>query len=207
MKSLHDDERSLYDEAWAVDGYDTFSPGEHYLPIFLDVLRNDHEDPSAVTVLDAGCGAGKGSLALRHAGVGGVIGFDITDAGLLAEYKAAGIPFIEGSLWKDVRGAVTRESAVAFEQNGRVDWVYCTDVMEHVPEAMTMLVIHELLSAVRTGVFLSISLVPDQFGAMVGRPLHQTVRDFMWWKRMLSELGTVTEARDLLNAGVYVVRP
>ncbi len=200
MKSLHDDERDLYGEAWGVDGYDAFSPGEHYLPIFLDVLRTDHEDPSYLAVLDAGCGGGKGSIALHKAGFPLVIGYDITDAGLSDEFKAAGLTFVEGSLWKDVRGAI-------FERNGRVDWVYCTDVMEHIPEAMTMLVIRELLATARVGLFLSISLVPDQFGAMVGRPLHQTVRDFMWWKRMLSELGTVTESRDLLNAGIYVVRP
>lgn len=207
MKSLHDDERDLYGEAWGVDGYDAFSPGEHYLPIFLDVLRTDHEDPSSLTVLDAGCGGGKGALVLHRAGFAHVIGYDITDAGLSDEFKAAGLTFVEGSLWKDVRGAVTRESAVAFEQNGRVDWVYCTDVMEHIPEAMTMLVIRELLATAKAGLFLSISLVPDQFGAMVGRPLHQTVREFSWWKRMLGELGTVTECRDLLNAGIYVVRP
>ena len=193
MTTLLADERALYDEAWAVDGYDTFSPGEHYLPIFLDVLAAAGQVPGTMTVLDAGCGSGKGSLALA-AHFATVRGFDITDSGLSDEARQR-IPFTEGSLWGDVKAAL----------GDRVDWVYCTDVMEHVPEAMTMLVIHRLLTTAREGLFLSISLVPDQFGAMVGRPLHQTVRDFNWWKRMLAEVGSVAEARDLLNAGIFVV--
>jgi hypothetical protein len=88
-----------------------------------------------------------------------------------------------------------------------VDWVYCCDVLEHVPPQFTMLAIDQMLRVARLGVFLSIALVPDQFGVWVGEALHQTVQPFVWWRDSLREVGEVVDARDLLIHGVYVVRP
>ncbi len=70
-----------------------------------------------------------------------------------------------------------------------------------------MLVISRLLHVARRGVFLSIALVPDEFGVWVGQPLHQTVQGFTWWRDRLNTLGTIKECRDLLTAGVYYVEP
>jgi hypothetical protein len=80
-------------------------------------------------------------------------------------------------------------------------------LLEHVDEAMTMLAIARMLEASTRGVFLSISLVPDQFGILVGRPLHLTVKPFTWWRDRIRELGTIAECRDLIDAGLYLVTP
>lgn len=203
--SLQSDERRLYDETWGIDGYADFSPGEHYLPIFLDMAQPHIEEHGSLrSVLDAGCGSGKGSIALSaHSDL--VVGVDLSDAGLTDEFKDRQLPFVPACLWDDLQH--TRAIATRNRSGGVFDWVYCTDVLEHIPEAFTMLVIHQLLRVSRFGLFLSISLVPDNFGVWVGRPLHLTVRDFAWWKQSLAELGTVTEARDLLNAAVFMVQP
>ena len=188
MSSLSAKEQALYDEVWGLPGYADFAPGEHYAPAFMDMSGAVPGD----TVLDAGTGSGKGALALKALGLD-VVAFDLSREGLPEGFD---IPFYQGSLLRDL----------PFHK-GECAWVYCTDVLEHIPEAFTMLVIQRLLAVAQTGLFLSISLVPDQFGVWAGRPLHLTVKDFNWWKQSLSELGTILECRDLLTTGLFLVRP
>jgi hypothetical protein len=64
-----------------------------------------------------------------------------------------------------------------------------------------------LLEVARRGVFLSISLMPDQFGKWIGKPLHQSVQTFPEWRDQLAAIGRVIEARDLLHTGIYLVEP
>jgi hypothetical protein len=126
---------------------------------------------------------------------------DLTPDGLTPE--AQRLPFVEAVLWRDLQPAVR---AFAHPNRTTVDYIYCCDVLEHLPPQFTMLAIDQLLRVAQRGVFLSISLVPDNFGAWVGAPLHQTVQSFTWWRDGLAELGTVLEARDLLSTGLYWVR-
>ena len=191
-------ERELYDAIWQVPGYADHSPGAERVPLFLDMAQ----PPAGATVLDAGCGSGKGALALRAAGFQ-VDMMDLTDEGLVPD--AQDLPFRSGCLWE--------QPAPLYR--GLYDYVYCCDVLEHIPTEYTMLTIARLLEQVRGGVgtfagtgglFLSIALQPDHFGVWVGRPLHLTVRDFSWWRDRLRDLGELVEARDLLSSGVYYVR-
>jgi hypothetical protein len=126
---------------------------------------------------------------------------DVTDAGLSEAARA--LPFRQICLWHDLEPVVRN-----FDMWGRsrVDYVYCTDVLEHIPPTFTMLVVQRLLDVSRRGVFLSIALVHDQFGPWVGTPLHQTVQSFVAWRDQLSELGEMVECRDLLNTGIYFLR-
>jgi 2-polyprenyl-3-methyl-5-hydroxy-6-metoxy-1,4-benzoquinol methylase len=181
-------EQETYQTIWALDAYAAHSPGEAYVGTFRQLASMRSR-----TVLDAGCGAGKGALALKAEG------YDVFCADLVdvRQGEALDLPFRSVCLWDDLKVAMGRE----------VDWVYCCDVLEHIPTPFTMLVIHQLLHVARRGVFLSISLQPDVFGAWVGKPLHQTVQSFTAWRDQLSELGTVTEARDLLSTGLYLVTP
>lgn len=187
--TLADRERETYEQIWMLPAYAAHSPGEMYLPLFLDMTGTQMR----TSVLDAGCGAGKGALALKAAGFDRVTLCDVTDAGLLPE--ATGLPFHQVALWDDLKRIV-----------GPHDWVYCCDVLEHIPPTFTMLVISRLLEVARRGVFLSISLMPDGFGAWIGTPLHQTVQSFTQWKEQIAAIGEIVEARDLLNAGIYLVK-
>jgi SAM-dependent methyltransferase len=182
-------ERETYEQAWAFKPYAEYSPGVKYLPLFLDMTRTTMR----TTVLDAGCGSGKGALALKDAGFD-VTCCDLTPAGLVPE--AADVPFVQTALWADLK-----------RQVGFRDWVYCTDVLEHIPPTFTMLVVSRLLEVSRRGVFLSIALMPDEFGKMIGKPLHQSLQNFAQWREQLDTVGHVIEARDLLHTGVYLVHP
>lgn len=189
--SLTTTERDLYEGVWtSVEAYGDVAPGEFYLPIFLQIVG-----AARGHVLDAGCGSGKGALALQAADFR-VTQCDLTDAGLCE--AARDLPFHEACLWHSLKGLAPA---------GAFDWVYCCDVMEHLPTAFTMLAVEQMLRVARQGVFLGIATVPDQFGAWVGRALHQTVQPFTWWRDALGELGTVTDARDLINSASFSVRP
>jgi SAM-dependent methyltransferase len=186
--SLLDTERATYETVWSsVEGYAQHSPGEQYLPLFLQVAQ-----PPA-TVLDAGTGSGKGAAALRREFFD-VQMCDVTDAGLIDDVKYD-VLFSRTCLWHNL------------SKLGRFDWVYCTDVLEHIPPQFTMLAIEQMLRVAKEGLFLTVSLVPDSFGVWAGKSLHQTVQPFTWWRDSLEELGTVTEARDLISNAVFVVKP
>lgn len=194
--TVEDRERALYQDVWqGVREYGTVAPGAQYLPLFLDMSQADRSD----SVLDAGCGSGKGALALQGAGFKDVRLCDLTDAGL--DDDARSLPFRSVCLWRPLR------QQLWYRFGGRFDWVYCTDVLEHVPPVFTMLTIFQLLEVSRKGLFLSISLMPDSFGVWVGQPLHQTVQSFTQWRDQLSGVGRVRECRDLLHTGVYLVEP
>jgi 2-polyprenyl-3-methyl-5-hydroxy-6-metoxy-1,4-benzoquinol methylase len=202
MTGLRDQERATYEQVWTtVDTYGAMSPGVVYLPIFLDLVGAPPPRMGA-TVLDAGCGSGKGALALRDAGFH--VGLcDVTAAGLVEE--AHSLPFVEACLWHDLRHVPPRIK----HQWGRstVDYVYCCDVLEHLPPQFTMLAVDQLLRIAKHGVFLSVALQPDQMGIWIGQPLHQTVEAFRWWRDSLREVGDVVDARDLHQSGTYFVRP
>lgn len=186
-------ERETYQTAWALPQYAEHSPGERYLPLFLQMTGA--RDGS---VLDAGCGAGKGALALFHAGFNPTLCDHVDDA-RLAEAQA--FPFVQACLWDDLG------PLLPYRFGRKFDWTYCCDVLEHIPTPFTMLVVRRLLDVTRKGLFLTISLQPDQFGHYLGKSLHQTVQSFTQWRDQLQEVGLVVEARDLLGVGIYLVRP
>lgn len=191
MALLHEVERDKYAELWgSVDAYGHGSPGERHVDLFLDMA----ETRLAESILDAGCGSGKGAIALRARGFADLTLCDLTDEGVAPAAQA--LPFITACLWSNLA-----------RQVGHRDWVYCCDVMEHIPPAFVALTLQRLLDVSRRGVFLSIALTPDNFGAWVGAHLHQSVFPFVWWRDLLRELGTVRECRDLQGVGVYLVEP
>jgi 2-polyprenyl-3-methyl-5-hydroxy-6-metoxy-1,4-benzoquinol methylase len=188
-------ETQTYDEMWHVSSYAETSPGEHLAPLFEDMIRpleGGRLPWRAASVLDAGTGSGKGAVALMAKGFR-VTACDLTNAGLVDEAK--GIPFHRAALWDDLTRIV-----------GFHDYAYCCDVMEHIPPPFTMLVVSRLLQVARRGVFLSISLVPDHYGAWVGKPLHQSVQSYTQWRDQLDTVGELVEARDMLTSGVYLVK-
>ncbi len=189
-------EQATYEGAWAIAHYADHSPGEHRVSVFREMAGISRAWD--VTVLDAGCGSGKGAVALAALGCD-VRMCDITPNGLIEE--AQRLPFHQVCLWHPL------ERALGYVRGGKVDYVYCCDVLEHIPTEFTMLVIARLLEVARRGVFLSIALVPDHFGVWVGKPLHQTVKPFTWWRDNLNALGTVQEARDCMENGLFYVVP
>jgi SAM-dependent methyltransferase len=196
MSNVQQAERETYEEMWGVESYAEHSPGEHYAPVFDALVRERGQHPLDLSVLDAGCGSGKGALALSALGYTVTL-CDLTDAGLVPD--AQPFPFFETALWNPLTGPY------AFGRG--YDYVYCTDVLEHLPTVFVGLAITRMLEVARKGLFISVALGPDQMGVWVGRPLHLTVQPFVWWRDHLDTLGRVIDARDLINEGLFLVEP
>jgi 2-polyprenyl-3-methyl-5-hydroxy-6-metoxy-1,4-benzoquinol methylase len=197
MPNLLERERIKYEAMWEVESYNLESPGERYLPLFIDMAKPKQQD----VVLDAGCGAGKGMDALRSAGLK-AYGYDLT-VDPKDPYKYA------GCLWHDlceVFHGTFRVNKIEGYRPEPFDWVYCTDVLEHIPTAFTMLVVARLLKIAMNGAFFSISFQPDQMGVWIGETLHETVQPYLWWRDNLAEVGEIIESRDLLGKGVFLLK-
>lgn len=196
-------ETDRYTQLWSsTERYGEVSPGERYCPVFLDAIgpqaKGRFTSAYRGHVLDAGVGGGKGALALAAAGFR-VTGCDLTDAGLSDEARATLSAFHPACLWHDLRPLTPLWQSF--------DWVYCCDVLEHLPPEFTMLAIHRLLQVTGLGLFLSVGLDEDTWGMWVGTPLHQTIRPYVWWRNNLQELGDVVDARDLFVGATFLVRP
>jgi len=200
MSDLATQEREKYSDMWTVDAYGEHSPGEKYVSVFMEMIsatRPPETDYKAI-VLDAGCGSGKGALELHRNGFS-VRCCDFTNEGLVPQAKK--FPFQQVCLWNDLR---VQGAANGWE---KFDYVYCCDVMEHIPVALTMLVAARLLEVTKRAAFFSISFQPDVMGYWIGKPLHETVMPFVWWRDQFNAIGRVTSGRDLLGAGVFLVEP
>jgi hypothetical protein len=181
-------ERAKYAEIWGFEEYHKYSPGLVNVDRFMAVCK----PPSGSSLIDIGCGSGKAGIEFQNKGMA-VHWLDITDAGL--DHSVNRTRFIEEPLWSE-NWACARPMGW--------DYGFCCDVLEHIPTEYTMLVLDRILSSCRTA-WLQIALRPDEFGKMIGEPLHLTVRPYSWWLIRLATLGKVIDARDLCGNGLFVV--
>lgn len=158
-------EREKYSLMWEFDAYREVAPGEHAVDAFLELVKPDG------LIVDFGCGTGRASLALRSKGHE-VYLVDFTSN--CRDEEALCLPFLE---W-DLNHPCPLSAPFGF----------CTDVMEHIPPADVETVVKNMLASANK-VFFQISTVPDVCGAMIGQPLHLTVRPAAWWRELFETLG------------------
>lgn len=186
VNDLLQHEVEKYKAAWEIPSYHTYSPGHKNVSRFMDVLN---PDPGS-SIIDLGCGAGVAGLEFKKLGMN-VTWLDLTSAGLSKEVPKQ--DFIESPLWDNWNSA------------GRHwDYGFCCDVLEHIPTEFTMLTIAKILESCDV-LWLQIALRPDEFGKLVGEPLHLTVQPFAWWLPRIALLGKILDARDLIADGLFVV--
>lgn len=181
-------ERAKYAEIWSLPEYrQAHSPGLENVERFMSVLS----PKTGERIIDIGCGSGKAGIEFNRLGLR-AWWLDITDAGLDEGVDRS--RFIERPLWARWKTATMWW-----------DYAFCCDVLEHIPPEYAMLTADRIISACKTS-WLQIALRPDEFGKLIGEPLHLTVRPFDWWLIRLATLGEVIDARDLCGVGLYIVR-
>ncbi len=189
-------ERDKYAEIWTFDEYrKANSPGLINVDRFMSVMK----PKTGSSLIDIGCGSGRAGLEFQRRGLD-VSWLDLTAAGLDPEVERS--RFKEAPLWADWE--MEFGSFFADLERPHFDYGFCCDVMEHIPPEYTMLALHRIITACST-TWLQIALRPDEFGKLIGEPLHLTVRPFSWWLVRLATLGKVIEARDLCGDGLFVV--
>lgn len=173
-------ERVKYERCWADPRYREYSPGEAMLPLFRRMVRRREGK-----LLDLGCGTRRAGQALHK------LGFEVQLADLVPGCLDPGVrlPFRKLNVWGQW-------------PTYDYDWVYCCDVMEHLPPEKVDRSLGNIARHTRQA-FFSIHFGPDVFG---DGHLHLTVRPFTWWRDKLAEYGEVTDARDLIGMGVFRLR-
>lgn len=179
-------ERDKYTEIWSYEEYRASgSPGLGNVERFMSVL-NPKQDSS---IIDIGCGAGKSGLEFERRGMRSWW-MDITQAALDQAVDRA--RFIQAPLWAPAWGS-------------RWDYGFCCDVLEHIPTEYAMLACDRIIEHCDTA-WLHICNLPDEFGKLIGEPLHLTVKPYSWWLLRLATLGEVIDARDLCGNSLFIVR-
>jgi SAM-dependent methyltransferase len=190
-----DHEQAKYEKMWAQKQYRDFSPGENTAQTFLEVVRPGPGEH----VIDFGCGTGRGSIMLA----------------LMGRMKVTMVDFAANCLDDFVQEAlVTQPHALEFVQADLrnelpvgAKYGYCTDVMEHLPPEEVHTTLTNILRSAQH-VFFQISLQDDAMGALIGEPLHLTVKPYEWWLEELKSLDAVVhwsaEADDHSVACFYV---
>lgn len=167
-------EQNKYHRMWTeVPSYRSNSPGEKLVEKFFSIADWKPGD----TLIDLGCGPGRASIALADRGFK-VTMLDITDDCLDKSVRvtagSVGIPFIEQNLWD-----------VYLSVHGRFDWLYCCDVLEHIPPEHVDATLNNLQAMTGKGGFLQIALWDDSYGNKIGETLHLTVKPVEWWREKI----------------------
>lgn len=106
----------------------------------------------------------------------------------------ADVPFVEACLW-EIPDAV--EAA---------DYGFCTDVMEHIPEAKVPVVLANIAMLTKRAAYFRIATRPDKMGPkLLGRPLHMTVRDGEWWRRQVEAHFPIVDVIEMTDRDVMLL--
>lgn len=185
---LAQQERDKYETMWENNDYRKFSPGERFIWPFLMEAR----PLPGSTIFDFGVGCGRAALFFLKAGFD-VWGVDIADNCLDPEVAPElSDRLLVACLWDDDLPL------------GQADYIYCTDVMEHIPEDKVDAVLKNIAKHSKQA-FLNISFVDDEFGETIGETLHLTVHDFKWWIEKLEKYFNILLGKDMITGGTFYV--
>lgn len=186
-------EQEIYEQMWTKPEYRAVAPGETCAQVFLEQAR---PKPGS-TVLDLGCGTGRGSLMLAALGQMDVTMVDFADNCLDDDIR----PMLETQkhVMRFVKADLTKEVPAAAQYG------FCTDVLEHIPPQDVDKVLNNCLRACQH-VFFQISTVDDVCGGLIGHPLHLTVKPYEWWLAKFKDLDCVIHwSKDCGNACMFYV--
>lgn len=161
-------EKTKYQRVWEeIPEYGNNPPAVALMPMLLRIFESNN----IKTVLDAGCGCGKGLKMLLDKGYESK-GIDITLDGLsdesLKEYC------LESHLWD-----------ISFKKP--FDAVISIDVMEHIPTPMIFMTLAELSRLCKKFAIFQIALFKDGFGKRINDTLHLSLLTVGEWDKTLNE--------------------
>ena len=157
-----------YGRLWEMPQYRQYAPGEDLATLFLSQAKPRR----SASVIDFGCGTGRGALMLS----------------LIGGLRVTMVDFVGNCLDLDVRNIVqSQPDRLQFVKADlevgvplAAEYGFCTDVMEHIPPDKVDLVLNNILRSAQH-VFFSIATQDDALGKLIGEPLHLTVRPYTWW--------------------------
>ncbi len=191
MDALIKHEKAKYEALWEhLPEYRESSPGLELVGNFLQFFQS--EIRTGQTLIDFGCGTGQVVPQFLNRG----LFLSLVD--LSSNCLDQGIPFLmqlcpdqlkfyEASLWDLPKNLLPSH------------WIYCCDVLEHIPEDKIDQVLQAMASRTKRGGYLSISLCEDKIGKIIREPLHLTVKPRDWWQEKISQYWQIVHAEPLFN--------
>jgi len=172
MDKIASRERKKYYKLWQhYPLYRLYSPGQFCVSCFFNVFSSDIKKGDHV--IDFGCGTGRVALAFLEKGLDVTL-MDFSPNCLddnIAQLVSEKLRFIEACLWELPKNMA------------KAEWIYCCDVLEHIPEEKIDIVLENMSRLNLKGGFFSICLKPDNFGpTSIKSPLHICIKNKNWWK-------------------------
>ena len=176
-------EKDLYKMMWERPEYRTFAPGEKAVFDFLSQAKPRRGS----SVIDLGCGTGRGSLNLAFFG-----GLDVTMVDFAPNCLDADIvPMLE-----------TQKHVLRFLEHDlsqplpvKAAYGFCTDVMEHIRPHHVDRVLDNCLDACQH-VFFQIDTQEDEMGKLLGHRLHLSVHSYEWWLKKFNDRNCIIHWSD-----------
>lgn len=167
-------EKDLYKMMWNIPAYRKVAPGEQAAFEFLRQAK----PPVGASVIDLGCGTGRGGLNLAVFGSLDVTMVDFAPNCLDEDI----VPMLETQ--KHVMRFV--EADLSQPLPVQAAYGFCTDVMEHIRPHHVDRVLNNCLAACQH-VFFQIATEDDVMGTLVGHKLHLSVHPYEWWLNKFKE--------------------
>jgi len=187
-------EQAKYDVIWReLPSYRDCSPGEIFASYFFDGFKGKMRPGQ--TIIDFGCGTARVAKSFLAKGLNVTL-VDISPYSLDEEVRNAlklfsqQIEFVQACLWQ-----LPPSLKSAY-------WIYCCDVLEHIPEEKVDEVLAAIAERMRFGGYFSICLKEDLVGKEIGLPLHLTVKERGWWEERISKYFMIA-SEDVLSKGLY----
>lgn len=187
-------ERGKYDVIWRdFPCYRECSPGESFVPLFFHGFQNELR--AGQTLTDFGCGTARVAKEFMAKGLHVTL-VDISSYSLDEEIRhlvklfSSQIQFVQACLWRLPKEL--KSSA----------WIYCCDVLEHIPEDYIDPVLQGMEKRMKKGGYFSICLQEDLAGKRLGHALHLTVKNKSWWEKRLEKFFTIV-GEDIIAETFY----
>jgi len=195
MDQVAQQEKRKYDLLWTkIPGYRDLSPGQDLAPLFLALIKKELEEGQAL--IDFGCGTGRAAKEFlgHHLHVQLV---DISPECLDPEIQLLlrideRLQFHEACLW-DLPETIKSSP-----------WLFCCDVMEHIPENVVDTALKNMALRMENKGFFSICMKEEHCRGQLEFPLHLTVKPLEWWNEQLRRHFTIL-AETAIEEGEYGV--
>lgn len=201
LEELHLQEKIKYEKMWNQELYRKRSPGLLLATFFLYHIQDRVKVGDSI--LDFGCGTGAASLLFFEKGLDVTL-VDIANNCLspiardLVQNKTAKFKFIEASLW-DLP-----------QDLNPCDWIYCIDVLEHLPEPKLMEALQSMAKKTKKGGALQVFLEDETMGESIGEKLHLSIYPLNWWIEKISSFWKIEHVQEIipnLRYCIYVGSP
>lgn len=195
MDDILEKERGKYEKMWSDIGYERTNEPSIFLILFYAYFHKQIK--AGQTVSDLGCGQGLSLYSFLQNGLKVQL-VDITSHALSDSVKNAvalhpDISFFEQSLWS------------LNEEVLPTDWIFCSDVLEHIPTDKLDLVLKNIADRMIRGALFVICLREDYYGKVISDVLHLTVRPAKWWLEKVAKYFSV-KSFEYLDDSVIAIR-